>query len=260
MTAYTEEEQLEQLKSFFKKYGSSIVTGILVAVLGFSGWQYWNNKKTAENQLLTAKVQQLMDDAAQAKDNPALQKSLAAAADAIIKQAPNSVHAVQSELLLAKLAFDQSNYAAAEKALSRVAQSDVDDAGLMNIIHLRLSYAQLAQQKYAAALQSLDKVNDPAFAATAFEARGDVFVAQNQLPKAREAYLKAWDELLKRKQQGQILQMKLQSVGVLVDDPKFDGPIIETAPVAQAPTTAEATLNPSDTATETASQIADNNS
>ena len=229
MTAYTEEEQLEQLKSFFKKYGSSILTGILVALLGFSGWQYWQNKKAAENQLLTAKVQQLIDDSAQASGNPILQKSVESAADSIIKQSPDSVHAIQSELVLAKLAFDQANYALAEKALSRVAKTDVSDEGLKNLIHLRLSYAQLAQKKYDAALKTLDAVNEPAFAATANEARGDIYVAQNKLPQAREAYQKAWKALIERKQAAQILQMKLQSVGVLVDDPQFEGPILDTA-------------------------------
>lgn len=229
MTAYTEEEQLEKLKSFLKKYGSSILTGILVALLGFSAWQYWHNKKTAENQLLTAKVQQLVDDAAQASNNPIAQKSIVASADAIIKQAPNSVHAVQSELVLAKLSFDNQDYAAAEKALARVAKTDLDDQGLYSIVHIRLAYAQLAQKKYDAALASLNTISNAAFIATVEEIRGDVYLAQGKTAQAAQAYQKAWDDLLKRKQQRQILQIKLESVGVLVDDPKFEGPILETA-------------------------------
>ncbi len=229
MSAITEEEQLEQLKAFLKKYGSSILIGILVAVLAFVGWQYWKSKQVAKNQQLTAKVQQLIDGAEQADNNPSVQKSIAATADSIIKDAPDSVHAALSELVLAKVAFNQGNYAEAEKALTRVAQSDLDDAGLENIIQLRLAYAQMAQKKYDAALKTLGNVNQAVFSATADETRGDIYVAQNKLPQARKAYQNAWNELLKRKQQRQILQFKLESVGVMVDDPKFEGPLLNTA-------------------------------
>ena len=36
MSAMTDDEQLESLKSFTKKYGSSIIIGILVALIAFS--------------------------------------------------------------------------------------------------------------------------------------------------------------------------------------------------------------------------------
>ena len=63
MSAIGGDEQLESLKSFTKKYGSSIITGILVALIAFFGWEYWQKKNLAESQKQTAKVQQLMDDA-----------------------------------------------------------------------------------------------------------------------------------------------------------------------------------------------------
>ncbi len=36
------------------------------------------------------------------------------------------------------------------------------------------------------------------------------------------------DSLLERKQERQILQIKLESVGVLVEDPQIERPILET--------------------------------
>ena len=71
MSAMTDDEQLESLKSFTKKYGSSIIIGILVALIAFFGWEYWQKKNLAESQMQTAKVQQLMDEA-QAADGDAL--------------------------------------------------------------------------------------------------------------------------------------------------------------------------------------------
>ncbi len=44
----------------------------------------------------------------------------------------------------------------------------------------------------------------------------------------KKAYQAAWDSLLERKQERQILQIKLESVGVLVEDPQIERPILET--------------------------------
>ncbi|MFE8306215.1 tetratricopeptide repeat protein, partial [Acinetobacter baumannii] len=41
MSAMTDEEQLDSVKSFFKKYGSAMVTGVLIALIAFFGWEYW---------------------------------------------------------------------------------------------------------------------------------------------------------------------------------------------------------------------------
>src|SRR5690606_15041308 len=167
MSAIGGDEQLESLKSFTKKYGSSIITGILVALIAFFGWEYWQKKNLAESQMQTAKVQQLMDDAA-AMDGDAFAK-LADTADKIVKEAPDSAQAIQTQLVMAKLAYDKEDYAAAERALKKVENSKVDDAGLVQVVKLRLAYAQLAQKKYDAALKTLEAVNEPAFKATADE-------------------------------------------------------------------------------------------
>ena len=98
----------------------------------------------------------------------------------------------------------------------------------MQVLKLRLAYAQLAQKKYDEALKTLSAVNDPAFKATAEEARGDVYVAKNDIENAKKAYQNAWNALLERQQERQILQIKLESVGVLVDDPEIERPVIDT--------------------------------
>ena len=226
MSAMSGDEQFESLKSFTKKYGSSMITGILIALIAFFGWEYWQKKNLAESQMHTAKVQQLMDDAQVAKEDGFAK--LSETADKIVKEAPDSAQAIQTQLVMAKLAYDKEDYAAAEKALLKVENSKVDDKGLVQVVKLRLAYAQLAQKKYDAALKTLEAVTDPAFKATADEARGDIYVAKNDIENAKKVYQSAWDALIERKEERQILQIKLESVGVLVDDPEIERPIIET--------------------------------
>ncbi|WP_122900258.1 tetratricopeptide repeat protein [Acinetobacter sp. B51(2017)] len=229
MSALSDDEQLNSLKDNTKKYGSAVVSGVLVALIAYFGWTYWQKNQLAAAQLETAKVQQLMDQAASldVKDANAW-NSLTKTADEIVKKYPDSAQAIQTQFMLAKLAYDQGNYAAAEKALKKVEHSKVDDQGLIQLLKLRLAYSQLAQNKYDEALKSLSAVTDPAFKATADEAMGDVYVAKNDIAKAKKAYMSAWDALLERKQERQILQIKLESVGVLVDDPEIERPVLET--------------------------------
>ncbi|VXA57417.1 conserved hypothetical protein [Acinetobacter proteolyticus] len=224
----SDDEQLDQLKSFAKKYGSAMISGILIALIAFFGWEYWQKKNLAEAQNQTAKVQKLMDEAKAASGQPNAFASLSEAADKIVKDDADSAQAIQTQFIMAKLAYDKQDYAAAEKALKKVETSKVKDAGLVQIVKLRLADAQLAQSKYDDALKTLSSVTDPAFKATADELRGDIFVAKKDNTSARKAYQSAWDNLLERKQERQLLQIKLESVGVLVDDPEFERPILDT--------------------------------
>lgn len=228
MNALSDDEQLDSLKSFTKKYGSAMISGILIALIAFFGWEYWQKKTLAESQMETAKVQQLMDDAKNAQGDANVFNALSATADKIVKEAPDSAQAIQTQLLMAKLAYDKADYAQAEKALKKVENSKLDDAGLVQLVKLRLAYAQLAQKKYDDALKTLSAVTDPAFKATADEALGDVYVAKNDIENAKKSYKSAWDALVERQQERQILQIKLESVGVLVDDPDVERPILET--------------------------------
>ena len=224
----SDEEQLDQIKSFAKKYGSAMISGILIALIAFFGWEYWQKKNLAEAQNQTAKVQKLMDEAKAVSGQPNALATVSEAADKIVKDDADSVQAIQTQFILAKLAYDKQDYAAAEKALKKVENSKVKDAGLVQIVKIRLADSQLAQKKYDEALKTLSTVTEPAFKATADELRGDIYVAKKDNASARKAYQSAWDNLLERKQERQLLQIKLESVGVLVDDPEIERPILDT--------------------------------
>ena len=224
----SDEEQLDQIKSFAKKYGSAMISGILIALIAFFGWEYWQKKNLAEAQNQTAKVQKLMDEAKAVSGQPNALATVSEAADKIVKDDADSVQAIQTQFILAKLAYDKQDYAAAEKALKKVENSKVKDAGLVQIVKIRLADSQLAQKKYDDALKTLSTVTEPAFKATADELRGDIYVAKKDNASARKAYQSAWDNLLERKQERQLLQIKLESVGVLVDDPEIERPILDT--------------------------------
>ncbi|MFT4020470.1 MAG: tetratricopeptide repeat protein [Acinetobacter sp.] len=228
MSGLTAEEQIDSFKSVTRKYGSAVISGVLIALIAFFGWNYWQKKQFSHAQTETARVQQLMDEAQSLVGNKDAYTKLAPSADVIIKKDIDSAQAIMAEFVMAKVAFDQGNYAAAEKELKKVQNVKVDDEGLLQLVNLRLAYAQTAQKKYDEALKTLDLVKLPAFKASADEARGDIYVAKNDTAQAKKAYQSAWNATIARKTERQILQIKLESVGVLVDDPDIAGPILKT--------------------------------
>lgn len=228
MNATTDEEQLDSLKSFFKKYGSALVSGVLIALIAFFGWQYWQKNNLAQAQNQTAKVQQLLDQAKAASGDAKASAALVTAADKLVKEDPDSIQAIQTQFAMAKLAYEQADYAKAERELKKVENSKIEDKGILQAVKLRLADAQFAQKKYDEALKTLSTVTEATFKGTAEEMKGDIYVAKNDIENAKKAYQTAWTALLERKQERKILQIKLESVGVLVDDPDFERPILET--------------------------------
>lgn len=228
MSAMTDQEQLDTAKSFFKKYGSAMISGVLIALIAFFGWGYWQKKSQAENQIETAKVQALVDEASAANNDPKILAVVSSSAEKIVKDNPDSVQALQAQFLMAKVAYDQQDYVRAERELKKIENTKVADDGLKQIVKIRLANSQLAQKKYDEALKTLSTVSLEAFKATVDEARGDIYVAKNDLANAKKSYQSAWNKLIETKQERQILQIKLESVGVLVDDPDIERPVLET--------------------------------
>ncbi|MFB2578302.1 YfgM family protein [Acinetobacter sp. c2-A9] len=225
MVAMTDEEQKAQVKSFMQSYGVPIILGIVIALGGFFGWQWWQKNHHAGNTQATGQYQQVLAQADHASQDKAAYQKLKADAEAIIKANPNSVQALQAQLLLAKLAFDHQDFAQAETLLIQAQSKSVSDEGLKAVATLNLAYVQIEQKQWDKALQSLDSIKLEAFIPSVNEAKGDIFVAKNDTESAKKAYQTAWDKLIERKEPRELLQIKLAGLGVFVEIPKDISPV-----------------------------------
>lgn len=225
MSSVHEAQQIENIRNFMKSYGLLIVGGIVAGVVGLGGWSYWQQEKSAAYERQTATVQQLMNDTQQADITTAL-SGFAGTADKITQDSPDSVQAILAQLVIADQAYQREDYASAEKALLQVNTSKIDDEGLVAIVNLRLANVQVAQDKLDDALATLAKVKTAAFTSTVEERKGDIYVAKKDTESAQKAYQTAWDSLIQREEDSAILRMKLESVGVQVDEPNFPQPIL----------------------------------
>ena len=54
MEDLSEKEQIEQFRAWWSEYGSYIIAGVVVAVVGMFGWDYYNDSKLEAQQAASA--------------------------------------------------------------------------------------------------------------------------------------------------------------------------------------------------------------
>lgn len=202
-----EQEQLDQIKHFWTKYGNLITW---VAILGFgalaawNGWQWWQRDQAVKASAMFNEL----DRAVQASD---AERSARIFGD-LKERYPRTVFAGQGGLLAAKLQADRGNAEAATAALEWVGENAQQDA-YRSMARLRLAGVLLEQKKYDEALQQLDRADVPEFAALVADRRGDVLLAQGKKDEARAAYQQAWQAMAADVSYRRLIEAKLTALG-----------------------------------------------
>lgn len=202
-----EQEQIDNIKAFWKQYGSLISTFIvaaIVAVLAGQGWKsYRLNRAQHASDAYVA-----LEQAVESKDAAKIK----AAQDKLLADFPSSPYAARAVLMEAKRAMEAGDTkTAADKLVWAITNSDED--GVKDIARLRLSAVQLDQKQYDAALKTLEAAPADAYSALFSNARGDIYTAQGKAAEAAKAYQQSLNKLDKGAPEYQIVQMKLDALG-----------------------------------------------
>jgi predicted negative regulator of RcsB-dependent stress response len=215
-----EQEQLDQIKHFWKTWGN-LISWLLIAVLGsFAAWnayQYWQRDQAAKAAALYDEVER----ATAAGDTARVERSLADMKDKF----GATQFALQSALLAAKTLQAQGKTDAAREALIWVTTSASDKA-YRDIARLRLAALQLDAKAYDDALKQLGMEFTPAMVGLAADLRGDVLQAKGQTTEAIAAYRQAWQKMADTPDYRRLVQAKLNALGidpdaaVVVETPK----------------------------------------
>lgn len=213
-------QQVLQLKSSLTRYGLPLMV-LVITLASYLGWQWWKHRQSVQSAHLTMQYYNATQKVQQSPNEAA------GLAQKIVSEQPQSAQALQSQLLLAKLAFDRKDYKTADQVLTRAVQSKVDDQGLLVIAKLHLAYTQIAQNRLEDALKTLNTITLTAFVPSVAEAKGDIYVLQNQPESAKVAYQQAWEALKQRQQPSELLRLKLADLGVVVEMPNQDSPIVQ---------------------------------
>lgn len=208
-----EQEQLDEIKHFWKRYGNAI-TWALIVILGafaaFNGWQYWQRNQGAQAGVMFDQI----EAAAKAGDLARIDRALSD----IKERYPNSTFAHQAAMLAARAYYDKGKSDAAKSALIWVVEKASDD-GLRAVARLRLAALALESKAHDEALAYLDKDIPTAFAALAQDRRGDIYLAQGKSAQAREEYRKAFEGLEESVEYRRLVEIKLNAMGLDVSKP-----------------------------------------
>ena len=203
-----EQEQLAELKHFWKRYGN-IISWVLIVVFGavaaWNGYQYWQRSQAAQAAVMYDEVER----AAVAGDVPKLERALGDMKERFGRTA----YAEQAALLAARIYHDKGNLDAAKGALAWVAGKASDD-GYQAVARLRLSGMLLEAKAYDEALQQLAAPLPSDFNALAADRRGDILMAQGKKAEAKVQYAAAYKGLDERSDYRRIIEVKLNALGV----------------------------------------------
>lgn len=202
-----EQEQLDELKAFWKQYGNAITWALTLALLGYAGWNGWGWWQ--RDQASRASVMfEALDRAAQAGD---AERTARVFSD-LKERYPRTAYAQQGGLLAAKVALARGQAEPAKAALAWVGEHAVEDE-YRSIARLRLAGVLLDAKQYDAALAQLDAAKAPEFAALVADRRGDVLLALGQRDAARAAYAAAYKAMDERVEYRRLIDAKLTALG-----------------------------------------------
>lgn len=203
-----EQEQLDELKLFWKQYGNLITWGLTLVLAGFAawnGWNWWQGKQAVG----AAAMFEELDRSAQAGDADRAGRIFNDLKDRFGR----TTYAAQGGLLAARVQATKGQTDAASASLGWVADHAADDS-YRALAHLRLAGVLLDKKDYAAALKQLDAVTTPEDAALAEDRRGDVFLAQGKKAEAGKAWLAAWKAMDEQLDYRRVIEAKLNTLGL----------------------------------------------
>jgi len=183
LTEYlTEKEQLQQLMGWIKKYGVSVIAGMLLAIIAVWALHSW--QKYRENFLIQAS--NIYADMLTAESNDQAVE-VDKQANLLVKKYAKTPYAQIAALTMAYKSIEQNNLSDANQHLEWAMRNGTDST-LKSIARLRLARLLIAENKPTDALNLLDKFDDKSFGRLANEIRGDIALSLNQPEVAKKLY------------------------------------------------------------------------
>ncbi|MEK8085080.1 tetratricopeptide repeat protein [Aquabacterium sp. A3] len=202
-----QQEQLDQVKHFWKQYGNLITWGLVLVLAAYAAWTgylYWQQQR-AEG---AAGLYEEMDRAAQSGQADKVRQAFLDLKD----QYAGTTYAEQGALLAARMAVESAQ----EERVRETLQWLVDhgkNPDLVAIARLRLAGAQLDAKQHDEALKTLEAKLPDEFTALADDRRGDILQAQGKTDEAVKAYQAAWQAMDPTVEYRRLIEGKLTALG-----------------------------------------------
>ncbi len=146
----TEDEQVEAIKSWWKKNGTQLLSALLVVVIAISGWRYWTNAQYIDSANASSLFEALQVNMERGTFGEVSREALK-----LIQEQPDSPYSVGAAMMYAKYSLDKGE---TEEALAQYEwiTENAKDAQLRNIAYISLARIQIDLQNLDAAQAHLD--------------------------------------------------------------------------------------------------------
>lgn len=205
---HEEQEQVAELKAWWRQHGNLIVSVILAAAVAFAGWQGWRWYQASQSSQAAA-VYEALAKGAQEGDAKAVRD----AAGTLIESYPRTHYAAMGALVAARFHFDRNDAKSAKAQLQWLADSGASQ-DFRDLARLRLAAILVDEKAYDEALKLLEVEHAAAYGSQYAALRGDALVAKKQTAEARAAYQLALDKAGNEDSAfRQSLRMRLEALG-----------------------------------------------
>jgi predicted negative regulator of RcsB-dependent stress response len=208
-----DQEQLDELKHFWKSWGD-LITWVLIAVLGgYAAWMSWQSYQ-GKQATQSAALYDTVERSALIGDLTLLDRSVTD----IEEKFASTTYAQQAALLSARIYANKANLPEAEKSLQWVIDKGQEE-GYVALARLRASALAMEQKNLDKAKAFLQGQKAPAGFQPLFDDRlGDIAVLQNKPDDAKALYLSAFKGLEAANEYRRLIDYKLGSLGVNAAD------------------------------------------
>lgn len=210
MSVYmTEEEQIESIKQWWRRYSFAITLVLSVLLLAFSGWRYWNWHLEKVQSEASNTYEHMMLSFSNHKN-----KDTRAYANQLINEYEKTVYADAAHMILARLYISHDDVVKARIELEAVVDHSAMPA-LKQISRIRIARLLTAEKSYNKALEELKVVNDVVYMPLVNELKGDIYAATGQFQQAILSYKEAITEVRTHGMGNMYLEMKTNELAAL---------------------------------------------
>lgn len=148
----TDDEQVAALKNWWDKNGTQLLTGVLIIVLAWSGWTYYQKNQIAKASHASTTFEVLQSKMQQGAFGDVAREGLK-----LMEEQPDSPYSTATALMLAKYELTKGQVDDALKHLNWVVKQHIDDAMVL-IAQLRMANIYIDQKQYDQAKDLLASV------------------------------------------------------------------------------------------------------
>ncbi|WP_310626096.1 tetratricopeptide repeat protein [Limnohabitans sp.] len=213
-----EQEQLDELKHFWKRWGDLITWGLIAVLGGYAAWMGWQSY-TSKQAMQSAALYDTVERAAMGSDMALLDRSVTDIKDKFA----STTYAQQAALLAARVYQDKNRKADAKVQLTWVAEK-ASDEGYQALTRLRLASLLIDDKAYDEARKQLSAKTPDAFAPLMADRLGDLAMLQSQPAEAVQHYKNAWKGFEPNAEYRRLVAVKLAALGAAPEE----APVVES--------------------------------